>query len=264
MNARSWLILPVLLSSIALAARWSTPPKTSEDFQVSGRYRFGSNYTITLRVQGSGPMRSLDIQQGEELVYHKTVRCHDLFLGDVRWENRPVAKDANSDGISDLIITEYLGDHACVTRVVQLGAHFQELDSFESESPPELSRDGQGRLLAKTRDQTWIGWRYGSASSPRPRIVLRLEGARFQLAPELMREKPDFELLLESANSDSPALLTQAMTRLLYTGHPDLCLQALRRSGLTKQQQTNFLHDFRERLGTSPWANELAQGALRK
>jgi hypothetical protein len=239
MKFTAWL---VTTAAIALVARWLTPPPPLQQ-----AYEPAPGYRLKLSV--ASPIRELEIEHHGRPVYHRRLRCFCLYLGERKRQTHPIARDANGDGIPDLVIQEELGQQAFVTRVVQLGPTFRELGAVQSLSAPDYARDASGRLLIRTRDDIWQGWRSGCASAPLPAIVLRLKKTGFELAPEEMA----------GPASRSELNLEWRMTAPLYSGHPDLAFKALRTSGLSSADQKQYLRDFVERLKISRYASSLAQ-----
>ncbi|MBN9417232.1 MAG: hypothetical protein J0I12_17435 [Candidatus Eremiobacteraeota bacterium] len=197
------------------------------------------------------------IRQDHKLVYQVDYRGYGLFLGEKFRNFNPTAGDVDLNGVPDLIICQEQGTWRTETHIVELGARFRPILKFQSVFPPHFSRGRSGELLVTVRDSTFSGWRYCHADSPYPMVVLRLVDGTLKLAPDCMTGEPNLDL----GPVEQPrvvAALTNSMTRALYTGHPALCLRALRASRLSPKQQADFLNDFKAKLRTSPWASQLA------
>lgn len=273
MKARSWLIFPLLLGSIAVAAR-CLPTEEAEKGAEWEKDRVDRPPVKASFVPAPGFLvisghsrqwkdaNCLDIYRGQEHYYHLESRGLRLHVGEAGAQSG----DLNGDGVPEFVVVEELGEWQSVTHILSLGQSCRELVRLKSVFGPRFSRDQNGRLLASVNDSTFSCWRYSHAMSPHPEVVLRLNGAIFELASEFMLKTPPHDIeqrLAELQSLDEPgscARLTALMVNLLYTGHPDLCLEAIRRTRLSPREKSDFLCDFRAELRKSPWAASLDQG----
>ena len=150
-----------------------------------------------------------------------------MFVGETPRGSNPKARDVNGDSVPDLVVVDELGEWSAKTRILSLGEKCEQLAQLDSVFVPRFSRDHQGRLLAEVRDQTYSCWFYDHASSPYPRLVLRLQANRFVLAPELMRASPVKSKInlaeIKAVDWQTGGRLTALMVDNLYAGHPEEC-----------------------------------------
>jgi len=167
-------------------------------------------------------------------------------------------RDLNADGLPEMLVVERLGEWRAITHILRLSPNFKELNRLETIFPPRFSYDSQGRLLAQTFDPA-IGPR------PYPPVTLRLQGAVFQLAPELMPHPVSPETVREwmalarRKNDDRQLGLRFVMGHALCAGRPDLALRALHWTPYSPSQRRAILRNFRAEVRRSRWASDLAR-----
>lgn len=263
---------PLLFATIAVLARNGfSQPGLPPDWEkekiyrppVIRRFNPAPGYSAILSQWRSisDPNR-LQIFKGTECVYTLESRGMRMFIGEKSRSFNPKAQDVSGDGVPDLIVVDELGEWSAKTRILSLGKKCKQLVQLDSVFVPRFSRDHQGRLLAEIRDQTYSCWGYDHASSPYPRIVLRLQANRFVLAPELMRSPPVKSKInlseIKAVDWKTGGRLTALMVDNLYAGHPEECCSILRRTSLSEKQQRHYMRALKARVRTSPWAAQLA------
>jgi len=188
-----------------------------------------------------------------------------------------IGSDITGDGRPDLVVSEYTGGANCCHRVhvFEIGDQFryiQTIDALHSDLADFENVDGDPALELPMVDWTFAYWRAGFLESPAPRVVLKYDGSRYAMAPNLMRKPPlsqdEFvqvateiaaSLEAELAEQREPGnRLAQRMLDLIYSGNME---QAWELADLSWPKgdggKAAFLRDFRSQLATSPFWDEL-------
>jgi hypothetical protein len=185
----------------------------------------------------------------------------------------PIGTDITGRGKPNVILGEWSGGaHCCFAfHVLELGDHPRDIaivDAGDSDYAhfEDLNHDGVYEFVGW--DFTFAYWHAGFLQSPAPRIVLRFNGTRYELAPDLMRQTPTSKgqlNLTETKVRDSeweggypPPLLWETMLDLIYTGHADLAWSFVEAAWSPERSgRTKFLQDFCAKLATSPYFPKL-------
>lgn len=184
-----------------------------------------------------------------------------------------VGTDITGLGKPNLILNEWSGGaHCCFSfHVLELGDRPREIavvDAADSDYAhfEDVNHDGHYEFVGW--DFTFAYWRTGFSQSPAPRILLRFDGMKYELAPDLMRQAPPAtkELSLIEANvlnddweeGTPPPLLWRTMLDLIYTGHSDLAWKFFDAAWSPQHiGKAAFLQDFCSKLATSPYFSKL-------
>jgi hypothetical protein len=186
----------------------------------------------------------------------------------------PIGTDITGRGKPNLILGEWTGGaHCCfVFHVLELGDHVREIANLNAQDSDYAHFEDVnhgGVYVFVGWDYTFAYWRAGFAQSPAPGIVLRFNGARYELAPDLMRKPaPSSEELgkLQASIRDDgawreefpPPLLWGTMLDLIYSGHPDLAWRFVDGAWASDNtSKSRFLRDFCAQLATSPYFKKL-------
>jgi hypothetical protein len=186
----------------------------------------------------------------------------------------PLGTDITGLRKPNLILGEWTGGaHCCfIFHVFELSIPVREIASIDAEDSDyahfeDLDHDGIYEFVGW--DYTFAYWRAAFLQSPAPAIVLRFDGSRYKLAPDLM-SKPalsgeEFGRLQASVRENDawkegypPPLLWGTMLDLIYSGHSDLAWKFI--DGAWASEHTSkarFLRDFCTQLSTSPYFEEL-------
>lgn len=181
----------------------------------------------------------------------------------------PIGTDITGLGKPNLLLSEWSGGaHCCFTfHVLELGDHPREIATVEAEDSDyahfeDMNRDGVYEFVGW--DFTFAYWHAGFLQSPAPRIVLRFNGARYELAPDLMRQTPPSAEQLnltegkvrdgEWEEGYPPPLLWETMLNLIYAGHSDLAWSFMDAAWAPEHTgRAKFLQDSCTKLATSPY-----------
>ena len=182
-----------------------------------------------------------------------------------------------------LVITEFTGGLHCCTyvHVLRLKPEFKVLESIAGlhSFPLFNDLDGDGTLEVAVQDWTFAYWKASFAESPAPVVVLKLDGERFRVAPELMRhDPPPFAALAQRAAeilSDDrweeyktergvltgpPPQLWTVMLDLIYTGHWSLAFRFLDMAWPDDVEGKEvFARAFVEQLQSSPYWKDILE-----
>jgi hypothetical protein len=186
----------------------------------------------------------------------------------------PVGTDITGLGKPDLIVSEWTGGaHCCfIFHVIELDEPIREIASIDAEDADyahfeDVDRDGVYEFLGW--DLAFKYWRTSFAQSPAPQIILRFDGTRYKLAPDLMRKAaPSTEQLrkieTDIGNEDAwkqgspPPKFWGTMLDLIYSGHADEAWKFADEAwGSANESKSRFLSDFCEQLATSPYFEDL-------
>jgi len=186
----------------------------------------------------------------------------------------PIGTDITGLGEPDVILNEWSGGaHCCFTfHVLELSEHPREIAAIDAEDSDyahfeDLKHDGAYEFVG--RDFVFAYWNASFLQSPAPRIVLRFNGDRYELAPELMRQHAPSAEKLEATehevrkaswqNGSPPPLLWETMLDLIYTGHPELAQSFLDHAWIPAQPGKEvFQHNFCSKLVTSLYFRALS------
>lgn len=181
----------------------------------------------------------------------------------------PLGTDITGLGKPNLILIEFSGGaHCCFTfHVVELGSSPQEIASIEAEHSDyahfeDLNHDGTYEFVGW--DYTFAYWHTGFLQSPAPRIVLRFNGKHYELAPDMMRDKPPSPEQLTKVEAEirdgewnggnPPPQLWGTMLDLIYAGNSDLAWKFLDAAWAPGYKgKARFLQDFCTTLAASPY-----------
>jgi len=229
---------------------------------------------------GSLDQASFEILHGGARVY--AVDGYSFRIGSLYEDEKShslvrIGSDITGDGRPDLVVSEYTGGaHCCYqVHVFEIGDQFryiQTIDAQDSDLADFENVDGDPALELPMVDWTFAYWRAGFLESPAPRVVLKYDGSRYAMAPNLMRKPPlsqdEFvqvateiaaSLEAELAEQREPGnRLAQRMLDLIYSGNME---QAWELADLSWPKgdggKAAFLRDFRSQLATSPFWDEL-------
>ncbi|HTX14491.1 MAG TPA: hypothetical protein VMD77_04285 [Candidatus Baltobacteraceae bacterium] len=185
----------------------------------------------------------------------------------------PIGTDITGRGKPDLILNEWSGGaHCCFTfHVVELSDHPREIASVQAEHSDyahfeDLNHDGIYEFTGW--DFTFAYWHAAFLQSPAPKIVLRFNGTRYELALSLMRQPPPSADQLATTEAKvrrdawddkfPPPLLWGTMLDLIYTGHSDLAWQFADTAWVPGNiGEPEFLKEFCRQLSSSPYFAQL-------
>ncbi len=224
----------------------------------------------------------LEIRQNGKLVYSQSgddamelVIGNDRALGSEE-ENGdhhapaiPIGTDITGLGVPNLIVNKWSGGaHCCFSfEVIELGPRVRLVARINAEHSDyahfqDIDHDGKYEFVGF--DYAFAYWHTGFSQSPEPKIVLRFDGKKYVLAPDLMRKPaPSAAELRKTAkeirdgdwqHDYPPPELWGTMLDLIYTGNPDaawkFASQAWVPGHVSKQK---FLRDFCDQLARSQY-----------
>lgn len=180
--------------------------------------------------------------------------------------------DLDGDGTADLLVQSYSGGaHCCYSYTVfSLGGKVKKAAILEARNSPFILEDvdGDGRLEARGTDDTFAYWEASYAQSPKPKVIVRLKGGRFELARNLMKKPPisgiamadevkKYRQILEDEQTFVPAWWGRIL-EFIYSGQGE---QAWRFLDLTwpmrQEKKEEFKQAFQKQLAQSQWWEEL-------
>jgi len=185
----------------------------------------------------------------------------------------PLGRDITGLGKPNLIFSVWSGGaHCCYTfHILELGDRVREIakvDAADSDYAhfEDVNKDGIYEFVGW--DFTFAYWHAGFNGSPAPVIVLRFNGAGYELAPDLMRKPaPSAEELgkkrekvrhADWTDGYPPPLLWGTMLNLIYTGHSELAWRFVSDAWMpVRTPKKTFLRDFCGQLARSPYFDEL-------
>lgn len=157
----------------------------------------------------------------------------------------PLGADMTGDGEPNVLVEAYSGGaHCCHSYYVySVGQTFRRIQAFfpNDSSMAFLNLDDDPALEAELYDFNFAYWKTSFASSPAPRVALKLRDGKYRFAPELMRRpaipeptlRREMWLLRTSEYWGSIDIypyhykLWDIMLELIYTGHYDRARQFL-------------------------------------
>lgn len=188
-----------------------------------------------------------------------------------------MGSDITGDGRPDLVVSEYTGGAHCCLRfhVFEIGDQFRYIQTIYAEHGNLVdfeNVDDDPALELPMADWTFAYWPAGFVESPSPMVVLKYNGTRYEMAPNLMREAPlSQDELVQVATEIAASLeaelaaqripgsrLAQQMLDLIYSGNMEQAWELFDLSWPKGDGgKAAFLRDFRSRLATSPFWDEL-------
>lgn len=229
---------------------------------------------------GSIDQASFEILHGGTRVYAGdgySFRIGSLYEDEKSHSLVRIGSDITGDGRPDLVVSEYTGGANCCyqVHVFEIGDQFryiQTIDAKHSDLADFENVDGDPALEFPMTDWTFAYWRNGLFDSPSPLVVLKYNGSKYAMAPNLMRKPPlsqdelvqvateiaaplDAEL---AAQSDLGSRLAHRMLDLIYSGNMGQAWELVDRAWPKGDGgKSEFLRDFQSRLALSPFWDDL-------
>ncbi len=237
---------------------------------------------IILTFRGTDFDGCVQILRGNQIIFSQHTAGKVVIGNDVNKNLRgevfhappiPLGTDMTGLGKPDLLLGEWSGGmHCCFTfHILELGDRPHEIATVPTRDSDyahfeDLSHDGSYQFVGW--DFTFAYWGTGFMQSPAPRIVLRFNGRRFELAPDLMRQVPPSAQELKRKKIEAhdgkwegenpPPVLWGTMLDLIYSGHAGLAWKFLNDGWPTGHPgKATFLHDFCRQLEKSPYFSNL-------
>lgn len=226
-----------------------------------------------------GPSELIISKQGKTSF---TFSGYHIYLGDIddHTSNKiGLGQDITGNKIPDVIIGEFTGGLHCCNNytIIELSDPIRTIAYIDTVDGTASFQDIDGDNLPEISitDDTFNYWKTCYVSSPFPRVILRYQGRRYALAPELMYTPPptleqfeqqiafiraDAHRLPASAEDESTAAeLWSYMLDLIYGGQWELALEYYDRCWPDDHPgKEEFLVQFYEQLQISPYWPEIA------
>ena len=179
-----------------------------------------------------------------------------------------------------------------IFNVFEIGPQFkfiQSINAGHADHSDFKNLDDSPDLEFPLLDFAFVYWRVCFAESPMPKIILKFNGEKYELAQKLMsRPKLNHEKLTKLAdkikasdfwnhiegnhiinsdptNDQPPVLLWKEMLNLIYTGNMDQAWELFNLSWPKKiKGKQPFLKDFKEQLSGSRYWKELQEMNTKK
>ncbi len=274
-------------------AWWFKPAGELEQQKAFGRY--------VVRIYRGIDDSSFELLHDGKRVY--ALHAQRFFIGAEPGEDHPapagaeaitaMGKDLTGDGTGDLLITEYTGGaHCCfLLHLFELGEkprYIQTISCGDGAGVFE-NLDKDAAVEIRIQDWTFAYWHECFMRSPAPDVILKYNGSRYVMSPELMRTPPPSEEKLRETAAEIagmkdwapargealiidkiagrdfgadegwvPTALWAEMLDRIYSGNMSAAwrLADLAWAG-KKVSKEDFLREFREQLATSPYWPEL-------
>lgn len=186
------------------------------------------------------------------------------------------AADITGDGQANLIVSEYTGGaHCCLLlHIFELEPTFrqvQSIDAKHSELVHFRNLDEDPALELRMHDWTFAYWHTSFAESPAPEVILKYDGRKYVMSPDLMRKPSpgtrELKALAVAVRSSPewhenprrvPVRLWAEMLDLIYTGNMSQAWTLVDASwpgGVTGKRE--FLEAFKAQLETSPFWKDI-------
>jgi hypothetical protein len=245
----------------------SRPP----DSQIDEQERVAEFVIRTYRMAGAG---CIQVLKSDEVVFSNEAGG-GFIIGMPSTRNPlwakvvPPGTDITGLGKRNVILTESTGGaHCCYTfRVLELDQDVRQIAALAVQDAEEsyfADLDDDGVYEFVTYDYTFAYWHTSFANSPAPRVVLRFNGSRYELALDLMRKPAPTTPDAGHVRSDlgdplypRPSLWRNMLT-LIYTGHADLAWKLVSSRwprGVVPREE--FLRGFCGQLANSPYFEAL-------
>ena len=181
-----------------------------------------------------------------------------------------IGSDITGDGKPNLVVSEWTGGaHCCfLFHVFEIGDQFryiQTINAGDSDCADFKNVDNDPALEFPMADWTFANWRACFAASPAQEVILKYNGKKYEMAPDLMR-KPrltheelikmatDIKTLLDWKAKQPPVQLWARMLDLIYTGNMDQAWALIELSWPDEiDGKECFLKDFKAQLAKSPF-----------
>jgi hypothetical protein len=256
-------ILLTLIGFLALSPLASA--SQPEQSWTVGQYKIESSHAPT------GDQRLAIVKDGQEL-YSKTVGQYWFVTVSGKKGNsshEPVATDVTGDGKPDLIIEHFPRNSQCCWSysIVTLGPAVKEIATVSGFPSPMTMEDVNGDGVYEITGDDWAFYSWYAS----PRIILRFDKGKYELATNLMRRPAPAESELASKAADFRKATVYAgfnvapevyryMLDLIYSGNMDTAWAFLDRVwSKQKAGKEEFVETFREQLAKSRFWPEIRE-----
>lgn len=220
------------------------------------------------------------LDAGSFEIIHKGVRVYaahgySFRIGSIYEKDKTnslvsIGSDITGDGKPDLLVSEWTGGahSSYLFNLFEIGSQFryiQTIDSAHSDNVDFENLDSDPALEFPMYDWTFAYWRCSFAASPAPKVILKYNGNKYEIAGDLMRKPglPYAKLVQMSCKikkdeewkyNRQPSDLWEVMLDLIYTGNMDqawVFFDLSWPSGIEGKE--DFIKDFKEQLKHSPF-----------
>jgi len=272
----------MVIEVAALESPAVVDPKHLQDEVKIGDYAISVYRDLEIGTQGV-----LQILKKNEVVFEEQNHSYYIGLIEVSLPENKYLREGNDitgDGNPEIVVSHWSGGaHCCFDYYVfSLGEEFNliqkfEIDDCSAATFEDLDNDGIFEFIGA--DFAFAYWHASFANSPAPQVVLKYADGEYKLALDLMA-KPLPTLINEeviladqelkehycskeywSWQKEGVCITSDVwdhMLDLIYTGHPDEAWKFLDRVWKGKESTKQwFIYDFKRRLVTSHYANQL-------